>query len=85
MSPNDVSSLCLGVFDMAQKIKVRVDHMNTPRHEGDWHDKPLKRRAFGPGDELQLFSTKKEATLYARCRRASADAQQAQRNYLNLR
>lgn len=35
---------------------------------GDWHDKPL-RWEVRTGSERQLFSTRRDAALYARCRR----------------
>lgn len=44
---------------------------------GDWHDKPLRWKATGPGDEVQLFSTKRDATAYASIRRKSANFQTA--------
>lgn len=49
--------------------KVTVTRMETPEHHGDWHDAPVKWQVKGPGKELQKFSTKKDATLYARIRR----------------
>ena len=39
---------------------------------GDWHDKPLKWEVKGPAAEVQNFSTKANAIMYAKIRRHSA-------------
>ena len=56
---------------------ITVSKLDTPRYEGDWHDAPLRWSVEGPGAELQLFSTKKWADLYARIRRRSSNAAEA--------
>ena len=53
--------------------KVTVERLSRTEHQGDWHDKPLKWKAVGPGNEVQKFSTQKEATSYAKIRRQTKD------------
>ena len=53
--------------------KVTVERLQQVEHQGDWHDKPLKWKAVGPGNEVQKFSTQKEATSYAKIRRQTKD------------
>ena len=53
--------------------KVTVERLQQVEHQGDWHDKPLKWKAVGPGSELQKFSTKEEAQAYAKIRRQTKD------------
>lgn len=57
--------------------QITVSKMETPKHEGDWHDTPLRWTATGPGAEVQNFSTKKSAMQYASFRRKSATAAEA--------
>jgi hypothetical protein len=56
---------------------IRIEKLETPEHDGDWHDKPLRWIVNGPRKEGQKFSTKKDATLYAAIRRDSGDQQEA--------
>lgn len=56
---------------------IRIEKLERPEHQGDWHDKPLKWQAVGPGSEVQKFATKADATLYARIRRKFATQQEA--------
>ena len=65
------------------KIKLTITKLERAEHNGDWHDRPLRWQVAGPDNELQKFSTKAEATLYAKIRRASVDAAQASRHYGN--
>jgi hypothetical protein len=44
---------------------------------GDWHDKPVRYSVTGPNNELQKFSTKKDALKYASLRRRAASQQEA--------
>jgi hypothetical protein len=48
---------------------VKIIKLARPEYCGDWHDKPLKWKAQGPGIEVQKFSTQRDAKLYARFRR----------------
>lgn len=52
-------------------MKVTVSRLPSSIGSGDWHDRPLRWMAKGPGREVQHFSTRKEADAYARIRRAS--------------
>lgn len=63
---------------------VKVTRMERERHAGDWHDKPLRWQVTGPDSELQQFSTKRDATLYARIRRRSRDFNSASNEYVRL-
>lgn len=64
--------------------KITVSALDVPRHTGDWHDKPARWQAVGPGDELQIFSTKKDALKYATCRRRTDNATDATRAFIRL-
>jgi hypothetical protein len=59
----------------------RIEKLETPEHDGDWHDKPLRWIVLGPANEAQKFTTKKEAALYARVRRSSASQLEAISRY----
>lgn len=48
---------------------IVISRLPRPEQSGDWHDKPLKWQAAGPGAELQKFATRKGAELYRKCRR----------------
>lgn len=61
--------------------KITVQKMETPKHEGDWHDAPLRWEVIGPGSELQRFSTKLNADTYAKIRRKAKDFAEASRQY----
>ena len=60
------------------KSNVKVERLSQVEHQGDWHDKPLKWKAVGPGTEVQKFGTQKEATSYAKIRRQTKDFATAQ-------
>jgi hypothetical protein len=64
------------------KSKVKVSRLENPYHAGDWHDPVLKWTVTGPNNERQDFSTKKDALLYAKCRRNSASFKEAGDKYL---
>jgi len=64
------------------KIQITVSKLERAEYSGDWHDKPLKWAAVGPGAELQKFSTRREAESYARLRRSRPEAQ-AIREFIN--
>jgi hypothetical protein len=59
---------------MKTDVILKLEH---PVQSGDWHDKPLKWKVVGPGTEVQMFATKREATEYRRLRRSVATQQQA--------
>lgn len=61
---------------------VRTSRMDKPQASGDWHDKPLRWIVNGPDSEVQQFSTKKDALLYARIRRGAASQQEAMNHYV---
>lgn len=50
-------------------MNITISRLDRPERYGDWHDKPLKWQVLGPATEVQKFSTRKEAELYARLRR----------------
>jgi hypothetical protein len=59
----------------------RIEKLETPEQDGDWHDKLLRWIVLGPANEGQKFPTKKEAALYARIRRSSASQLEAISRY----
>jgi hypothetical protein len=59
----------------------RIEKLETPEQDGDWHDKPLRWIVKGPGDEAQKFPTKKDAALWARIRSSSASQLEAISRY----
>jgi hypothetical protein len=61
---------------------VKVSKLDVPYASGDWHDPPIKWKVTGPDAERQDFSTKKDATKYARIRRNSPDAKTAENEYV---
>ena len=65
-------------------MQITIEQMPSLEYAGDWHDKPLKWIVKGPNAEVQKFSTKRDATLYRRCRKASKDMHEAGRNFCNL-
>lgn len=56
-----------------QATQIRIEKLAHIERDGDWHDAPLRWIVIGPETEAQKFSTKKEATLYARIRRSSSE------------
>ena len=60
----------------------RIEKLETPEHDGDWHDKPLRWIVLGPREEAQKFTTKKDAALWARIRRSSASFNEATNRYV---
>lgn len=61
--------------------KVTVTKMPRAELQGDWHDRPLKWQAAGPGTEIQKFPTKREANLYAKIRRKAGSFREASNTY----
>ena len=64
--------------------QITVEKLERPLYCGDWHDKPLKWSVQGPananwpeGFEVQNFTTKKDASSYARCRMATDSMEEA--------
>jgi len=53
--------------------EIYVTLLDKPENQGDWHDKPLKYKVCGPAEEVQKFSTKREALRYKSIRARSAD------------
>lgn len=65
------------------KIKnIKVVKAERPTFAGDWHDKPLRWRVEGPSQEVQMFSTRKDAETYAKHRRNSPDYTEATNRFL---
>lgn len=60
---------------------ISVSQMDSLEFAGDWHDKPLKWIVNGPSQEVQKFSTKKDAMRYASIRRKSASFAEACSRY----
>ena len=63
-------------------MKIAIERLPHPEHYGDWHDKPLKWVVKGPGTELQKFSTKRDALLFARLRKGVDDMTEAYKAFL---
>ncbi|AKF13639.1 hypothetical protein PHIN3_376 [Sinorhizobium phage phiN3] len=61
--------------------KIVVSKLAREIHDGDWHDAPLRWQVAGPGAEIQNFSTKKDALLYAKLRRKAKSFQEASDMY----
>lgn len=64
-------------------MKISIRKLDIPVHDGDWHDPVLKWEVLGPGDERQIFYTKKGATEYKRIRAKVASFSEASKIYLN--
>ena len=67
---------------MKLRGQVKVARMGHIEHHGDWHDKPCKWEVIGPNTERQVFSTRKDAELYAKCRRNSESFMDGQRKWM---
>lgn len=50
-------------------MKLTIQKLASPVRSGDWHDKPMRWEVLGA--ERQMFATKKNATLWAKLRKAS--------------
>jgi hypothetical protein len=61
---------------------MKIERLPQPIPSGDWHDKPLKWTVIGPGDEVQHFRTKKDATTYHRIRKAAPSFREAARLFI---
>lgn len=57
--------------------KIRIEKLDKPYRDGDWHDPYLKWSVIGPGTEVQNFYTKANATLYKRFRKQCTSMQEA--------
>ena len=60
---------------------LKINKLAHAVYSGDWHDAPLKWEVLF-GSERQMFATRKDARLYARCRRMGGSFQEAIRLYL---
>ena len=60
---------------------IIVTKLVQPEHCGDWHDKPLRYAVFGPGAEVQKFSTKRDAEVYRSVRRKAVSCSDAYRAF----
>jgi hypothetical protein len=67
----------------ASFMKPQVTKLVHPIHCGDWHDKPLRWNVIC-GSKNQMFSTKKDAVLYARIWRRAGDEMTAINEYQKL-
>lgn len=63
-------------------MQIVVERMETEVYSGDWHDKPLRWKVVGPAHEIQMFSTKADATRYKRIRAKSKDFKEASNRYV---
>jgi hypothetical protein len=61
---------------------IRIEKLATAVPAGDWHDPLLRWIVEGPGNEAQLFSTKKEAILYAQIRQHAGSQLEAINSYV---
>lgn len=64
-------------------MRIVINKLAKPVHEGDWHDPLLKWEVCGPGIERQIFNTKANATLYKRIRAKASSFAEASRLYIN--
>lgn len=62
-------------------MKITIEKLAHAEHHGDWHDKPTRWQAVGPGDELQKFATKRNAQLWAKIRRRASSFLEASCQY----
>lgn len=68
-------------FGFLKNSDFTISLLPHPEHCGDWHDKPLRYSVQGPANEIQKFSTKKEAIRYRSIRRQSATQHEAIRAF----
>jgi hypothetical protein len=69
---------------MEAEVKgIVVCKLDKPYHDGDWHDPMLKWSVIGPDNEVQNFSTKKNAELYKKCRKNAKTQREASTMYVN--
>lgn len=61
---------------------ITITKLSTPIREGDWHDKPLRWLVSGPAQEMQNFSTKRNATRYRTLRRKAGTITEAINAYV---
>lgn len=61
--------------------KPVISKLPHPEHHGDWHDKPCRWQVT-TGTEVQKFSTRADARLYAACRAAARTELDAGRAFL---
>lgn len=64
-------------------MKITVQKLDRPYHDGDWHDPLLRWVVIGPGNEEQVFHTRKNAMHYKRCRKQSTSMPEASFLYRN--
>lgn len=60
----------------------RVSCLLRPYRDGDWHDPLTRYSVQGPGNEVQEFSTLKDANKYASIRRRAKDQREAGNLYV---
>jgi len=66
------------------KHKVTVQKLEHPTHQGDWHDPIGRWSVTGPAAEFQTgFPTRREAELYAKCRRNASSFNEAGTAFTN--
>ena len=74
--------MLLAATGEVKPIEVRL--MEYPVHDGDWHDKPSRYEVLGPGNERQVFSTKKGALKWRSIRRKCLTLTEAHRMWSDL-
>lgn len=63
--------------------RIIISKLPHAEQSGDWHDKPLRWQAAGPGSELFKFATKAGAQLWRKCRRMAGTQAGAMTLFLN--
>lgn len=65
-------------------MEIEVVALPFPLRDGDWHDRPLRWKVQGPGNEVQNFVTKKDALRYRSIRKRSFSFTEAVKAYCQL-
>ncbi len=73
--------ICFIDREKGSPMQIEVKKLEREIHEGDWHDAPLRWQVVGPANEIQNFSTKKDALRYKSIRRKAADFNEASKQY----
>lgn len=66
-------------------MKIQIEKLSNPYHNGDWHDPMLKWAVIGPGSEVQYFANKGAAIIYImykKIRKSSKDLFEATRKFV---
>lgn len=63
-------------------MKIQIEKLSNPYHNGDWHDPKLKWAVIGPESEVQHFANKSDAIVYKKMRESSKDFFEASRKFV---